>query len=208
MAKNNNPDGYQVGVGAIPGEGSAPPTSDHILGAPGDQTWTGDASGASPVKVNTDALDWFVTQLRAVAPTNGSGFIKTARDNVAAVNILPGTFAHAAVLKSKIDGEKGLKADTVSFLNGVSEALIIVGDALAEVSKSYKATEDDTTFSGDQLQEKMGKAFKAIDAFRSGGQSSNDSSGTPIVGDDGSQVGHTAPPTTEAPDNFSGTGSY
>jgi hypothetical protein len=184
MTDENNPEGFGVKVDAVPGQVVAPPVS---FGQPDTKPYSGDVSGASPVRVSTEAIDWFVKQLNQVAPPDGSGFVKTATDVVKSVDIKPGAFAVAQVLKSKIDGDGGLKRDTISFLQGVGDVLIVLQDALAVVSKGYKDTEDDSTISGDKLEEHMKDAYKIIDGWQKSGQATWQPDTTP--NGDGSQDG-------------------
>jgi hypothetical protein len=184
MADNNNPEGFGVKVDTVPNQVVAPPSS---FVPPDIKSYSGDVSGASPVRVSTEAIDWFANQLNTIAPRDGSGFVKNATDAVRAVDIRPGAFAIAQVLKSKIDGEGGLKGDTLAFFQGLGDILIVLQDSLAAVSKSYQDTEDDTTITGDNLNEDMKKAFGIIDGWKKGGQASWQDDTTPHG--DGSQAG-------------------
>jgi hypothetical protein len=184
MADKNNPENFGVIVDPVPGQVVAPPGS---FGPPDTKPYSGDVSGASPVRVSTEAIDWFVKQLNQIAPRDGSGFIKEAVNKVRTVDIRPGAFAVAQVLKSKIDGDGGLKRDTISFLDGVGDVLIVLQNALTVVSKGYQDAEDDSTISSDKLTEHMKDAYKIIDGWQDGGQAEWQPDTTPRG--DGSQAG-------------------
>jgi len=185
MADNNNPENFDVKVDGVPAPALAPPSS---FAPPAAKPYSGDAGGASPVRVSTEAIDWFVSQLKQIAPHDGSGFIATAIDAVKAVDIRPGAFGKAQALKLKIDGDSGLKGDTDSFLQGVRNVLIMLQDSLVVVSKGYQDTEDDSTITVDKLKEEMDRPFQLIDGWQKSGQAEGKDSSAPPKGD-GSQSG-------------------
>jgi len=185
MASSSNPYAFNVEVDSVPGQDVAPPTD---FTPPDTRPYSGDAGGASPVRVSTEAIDWFVNQLKTIAPHDGSGLVKDTINAVRAVDIRPGAFAIAQVLKSKIDGEGGLKGDTISFLEGLGDLLIVLQDSLTTVSRNYGETEDDSTITSDELNEQMTDANSIINGWGDSGLAEwqNDS---PPPKNDGSQEG-------------------
>jgi hypothetical protein len=198
MASSSNPEGFNVEVGSVPQQEVAPPTE---LTPPDTRPYSGDAGGANPVRVSTEAIDWFINQLNTIAPDDGSGLVEDAINAVRAVDIRPGAFAIAQVLKSKIDGEGGLKGDTISFLEGLGELLIVLRDSLTTVSRNYRETEDDSTITGDELNEHMTDANSIINGWNDSGQAEWQNNSPPPK-NDGSQGGSGGEPPAEGSDTW------
>ena len=110
----------------------------------------------TPTSVHTPSLDAFANYMgELVAPLN------LLLPELAAVDVQPGAFYHADVIRATINGLNGNDGLKSKFSNVISDLVDALGDiqtAITEMSTKYKSTEDLNKVSVTDLQ----KDFQSV----------------------------------------------
>ncbi len=133
------------------------------------------------LRVSTDALKHFANQLDTVVKDDGSGMLRDARNKLQTVQMRPGGFAKAELLRQKIDGvnaaDAGLRGDSMNLMLAVQEALLAVKSGLLKMANEYEKAEDFNHMTADQLKDSMGKAWGQISEIGDFGKADGTTSG-------------------------------
>lgn len=153
-----------------PIQNGIPPKSDPSTHGPQFQqpevsTYRGDGNPNHEVAISTEALEHFAKQLDKIV-TDGGGILMDARAKLDGVNIRPGAFAKAEVLRQKIVGvsatDAGLRGETMTLLLAIQEALFAVKSGVRKTVEGYEAAEEFNGMTADQLKESMDGAWAKI----------------------------------------------
>jgi len=139
--------------------------------------WSDSQKQGNGVAVNTQALQHFVKQLEAIEPDGTGGLAWKARAEIEKVNVKPGGFAKAELLRRKIQGtggnDDGLRGDTMELLMTVHQAIYNLRKNLTDMIKEYETGEELNKMTGDQLTEAMETAWAEIAKLKNNGTGSS-----------------------------------
>ncbi len=119
---------------------------------PGEQHGNPNTPGpTTPTSVHTPSLDAFATYMgELITPLNN------LLPDLAAVDVQPGAFYHANVIRATINGlngDAGLKSKFQNVIADLVEALTDIQTAVTEMSTKYQNTEDLNGLSVTDLQQ-------------------------------------------------------
>lgn len=125
----------------------------------------GDNKGKD-LKVSTEAIRYFANSIGELFdnPTGrGSSTMLKSGDELAGLEVLPGLFAVAEVMRRKIHGNGesvGLIGDTQGLLTKIHETLYTLRLSLLEMADSYELTEDGNARTGKDFKKKTAEFNK------------------------------------------------
>jgi hypothetical protein len=154
-----------VGAPEQPGGYDSNNQQNHTFAPPDVKTYNGESLGNSPVSFSSDAVKHFTEQLSLVVEKNGQpgGIIVQAYEQLGKVDLKPGAFAQAQILRNKANA---LKDDATHYLSAVQNAVSELRDSLVAMSKEYDSTEEINKMTGEQLNQALGKFSRDIDDFK------------------------------------------
>ncbi|KXK60064.1 hypothetical protein AWW66_20830 [Micromonospora rosaria] len=176
---------------------------DGDIDEPDVTTYTGTDNENGELKVSTEAIRHFVKQIDKVA-WRGGGLLLDASNRFDTLDIRPGKFARAELMRQKIVGggeNRGLIGDTQGLLTQVHQTLFVLSDNLLQMANSYERTEEGNDRTGKDLEDRtrefnemtesefanaMGDSWGYIDGTGDFGQVSTDGSGGNDDSDDDS----------------------
>ncbi|BCJ67309.1 hypothetical protein [Polymorphospora rubra] len=166
---------------------------------PGVTIYTGTDNENGELKVSTEAIRHFVKQIDKVVWLGG-GLLWDARKRLNTLDVRPGMFARAEVMREKIgEPDSGLVGDTRGLLRNVHWTLASLSDNLLQLASSYERTEEGNELTGNDLEERtrefnemtesefadaMGDSWGYIENTDDFGQISTDGSGGDDEDDD------------------------
>ncbi|AGL14100.1 hypothetical protein [Actinoplanes sp. N902-109] len=146
----------------------------------GTGEYTGGNNPNHELTVSTEALNYFANQLDKVVG-DGTGVLYDARNQLNKVEMKPGGFAKAEVLRQKIEGvsanDAGLRGDTMGLMLTLHEALYAVKTNLRQMVRDYDTAEEFNGMTAQQLGDAMDKAWGKIGNVGDYGQSSGTTTG-------------------------------
>lgn len=154
-------------------------TFDH----PDDTEYSGGNNPNHELAVSTEALRHVANQIGAIVglDDNGTNLILQARTQLGQIQMRPGGFAKAEILRQKIEGvsanDAGLRGDAMGLLLASHEALLAVKEGLLKIADSYDNAEDFNKMTTKQLTDNMGNAWGKIDGLADYGQGSGTTTG-------------------------------
>ncbi|WP_067494996.1 hypothetical protein [Actinoplanes sp. TFC3] len=170
---NVKPDGYNGDKQYVPY------TEPKVEGS--NVPYSGSNNANKELAVSTEALKYFANQIDAIVKDDGTGMLTDARNKLKAVQMKPGGFAKAEVLRQKIDGvsanDAGLRGDSMGMLLAVQEALLAVKSGLLKMANEYEKAEDFNSMTAEQLTNNMDGAWGKISDVGDYGQSSGTTAG-------------------------------
>ncbi|BCJ52704.1 hypothetical protein Asp14428_41790 [Actinoplanes sp. NBRC 14428] len=157
---------------------------------PSVHEWSDSAKQGNGVAVNTQALRHFAKQLEAIEPEGAGSLTLKARSALEKVDIRPGGFAKAELLRRKIQGtnegnnnseDDGLRGDTMKLMRTVHQAIFNLRTSLVQIANEYDSGEKLNKMTGEQLAEAMETAWAEIASLKNVGntESHNLGKGTP-----------------------------
>lgn len=176
-------------------------------------TYTGTDNENGELKVSTEAIRHFAKQIDKVA-WRGGGLLLDASARFDTLDIRPGRFARAELMRQKISGggeNSGLIGDTQGLLAQVHQTLFGLSENLLQMANSYQRTEEGNDRTGRDLEDRtrefnemtesefadaMGDSWGYIDGTDDFGQLSTDGSsgdGDPADDSDGDDSGGADP---------------
>lgn len=150
---------------------------------PEDAEYSGGDNPNQELAVSTEALRHVANQIGAIVglDDSGSNLILQARTQLSDIQMRPGGFAKAEVLRQKIEGasadSSGLRGDAMGLLLASHEALLAVKDGLLKIADSYDNAEEFNEMSTTQLGENMGNAWGKIDKLSEYGKTDGTTTG-------------------------------
>ncbi|WP_033346211.1 hypothetical protein [Catenuloplanes japonicus] len=150
----------------------------------------GDNNANKSVAVSHEAIEHFCRQLDAIAP-EGGGILLTARTAVNAIDLKPGRFAKAELLRRSITGtdesNPGLRGDTAGALRAAHEALFDLRVSLRQMMTDYETADEFNKMTAEQLGDAMEDPWGSINRLSEyGTASSGEGSTDSDSGDSGS----------------------
>lgn len=147
---------------------------------PGTSEWAGGDNPNQQLSVSTEALEFFADQIDQIAG-DGTGILFDARTLLGEVDMRPGGFAKAELMRQLIDGSSsespGLRGDTMNLMLSVHQALYEVKTGLRLMVRGYDTSEEFNDMTADELGEAMGGAWSKIGVVGDHGQDSGTTSG-------------------------------
>ncbi|NIL56907.1 hypothetical protein [Salinispora arenicola] len=147
---------------------------------PGTSEWAGGHNPNQRLSVSTEALEFFADQIDQIAG-DGTGILFDARTLLGEVDMRPGGFAKAELMRQLIDGSSsespGLRGDTMNLMLSVHQALYEVKTGLRLMVRGYDTSEEFNDMTADELGEAMGGAWSKIGVVGDHGQDSGTTSG-------------------------------
>ncbi|SCF40084.1 hypothetical protein GA0070216_113112 [Micromonospora matsumotoense] len=140
---------------------------DGKINPPDVKVYTGGDNKNGALKVSTEAIRYFANSIGALVGTDGKGnsMMLDVSNKLGELNVLPGKFARAEVMRQKISGDgstnTGLIGDTQGLLVKVHQTLFALRESLLKMADSYEYTEDDNLRTGKDLEKKT-KEFNAM----------------------------------------------
>lgn len=156
-------------------------------------TYTGSDNENGELKVSTEAIRHFAKQIDKVA-WRGGGLLLDASARFDTLDIRPGKFARAELMRQKISGggeNPGQIGDTQGLLVQVHQTLFMLSENLVQMADSYQRTEEGNDRTGRDLEDRtrefnemtesefadaMGDSWGYIDGTDDFGQVSTDGS--------------------------------
>uniref|UniRef100_A8LV96 Uncharacterized protein n=1 Tax=Salinispora arenicola (strain CNS-205) TaxID=391037 RepID=A8LV96_SALAI len=142
--------------------------------------WAGGDNPNQQLSVSTEALEFFADQIDQIAG-DGTGILFDARTLLGEVDMRPGGFAKAELMRQLIDGSSsespGLRGDTMNLMLSVHQALYEVKTGLRLMVRGYDTSEEFNDMTADELGEAMGGAWSKIGVVGDHGQDSGTTSG-------------------------------
>ncbi|MEV0609343.1 hypothetical protein AB0I61_23525 [Polymorphospora rubra] len=129
---------------------------DGDIDAPEVSAYTGGDNENGELKVSTEAIRYFVKQLDKVVWRDG-GLAFDSSERFKAIDVKPGQFARAYVMKERISGNgesTGLVGDTQALLMTVHWALFELRGSLVQMADSYELTEEGNELTGRDLEQR------------------------------------------------------
>ncbi|WP_406077938.1 hypothetical protein [Micromonospora sp. NBC_00858] len=130
--------------------------------------------------VSTEALKYLKRQIGKLVDEKDSAIALDAKAKVAAVDIRPGGFAKAELLRQKIVGGAaggGLQSETMELLQAVHDTLLQIKQNIDTLIIEYDSAEDFNKMTTQQLSEVMEGAWSKIDSMKDHGQSKGEITG-------------------------------
>ncbi|MET7747691.1 hypothetical protein [Micromonospora sp. NPDC005367] len=147
---------------------------------PAVSEYSGSDNKSHKVAVSTEALEYFAKELDQVAG-DGHGMLLDAHKKLDGIDMRPGAFAKAELLRQTIIGtgskDLGLRGDTMNVLQTVHEALFTVKESVRAMIKEYDSGEEFQRMSVDQLNDAMEGAWGKIDKIKDYGSGEGTTSG-------------------------------
>jgi hypothetical protein len=128
----------------------------------------GDNNKGGDLKVSTDAIRYFANQIDKVASDDGHGLLIDAAAKFDDLNIRPGKFAKAEVMRQAIAGTgqpgagPGLVGDTQGLLKQLHSTMVSLKQDLLTLATTYDNAEEFNHLSAQQLATDMDKAWSNI----------------------------------------------
>ncbi|NLU79860.1 hypothetical protein HCA58_16000 [Micromonospora sp. HNM0581] len=149
---------------------------------PEDSEYSGGDNPNHELSVSTEALRHMANQIdRVVGLTDGTNILLTVRNQLAELNMLPGGFAKAEVLRQRIEGvsadDAGLRGDVMGMLLATHGALVAVKEGLLQIADGYDDAEEFNDMTASSLREQMGSAWVKIEGLSEYGASSSTNTG-------------------------------
>lgn len=145
---------------------------------PTTSEWTGGNNPNKQVSVSTEALRFIANQIGAVVD---QGTVLNMNTKLKAVDLKPGGFAKAELLRQKIngakDGDTGLAGDSAALMTDINEALVAIKDNLLKLANSYENNEDFNKMTAEDLNEAMDAAWGQITEVGQHGQTEGTTAG-------------------------------
>lgn len=155
------------------------PHKDSGFKPPPVNEYNGPDNKSHTLSVSTEAIEYFIKELQAVAG-DGSGILLDAREDLNKLDVRPGGFARAELMRQKVmgsqGGDKGLRGDSMDLLTDVHSALFNLQTDLHNMLVSYQNAEDFNKMTADQFKDTVGDAWGKIGNLSQFGKT--DSSGT------------------------------
>lgn len=151
-------------------------------GVPGGnpKEYSGSNNPNGEMVVSTEAIEYFCRELDAIAP-DGKGILLDARNSLKGIDMKPGTFAIAEVLRQRVAGasanDAGLRGDTMGLLETVHSALFDLKKNLREMVTEYQNAEDFNKMTADQLGDAMKDSWGYIESINDYGNQSTTAGG-------------------------------
>ncbi|WP_026284583.1 hypothetical protein [Salinispora arenicola] len=147
---------------------------------PSTNEWSGGDNPSQQLRVSTEALEFFANQIDQIAG-DGTGILFDARSRLSFVDMRPGGFAKAELLRQKIDGSSadnpGLRGETMDIMLDIHQAFIAVKIGLREMVRGYDTSEEFNDMTAEDLGEAMDTAWSKINAIGDNGQGDGTTSG-------------------------------
>jgi hypothetical protein len=157
------------------------PNKDSGFQPPDVKEFNGGNNKGGQLAVSYDAVNYFIKELEAVAP-DGHGILLTAREELNHVDLKPGGFARAELMRQKVMGasgdDPGLRGDTMALLVTLHSALFDIRQDLHNLLTEYQNTEDFNKLTADQFNSKMDDAWSKISTVDQYGKTSSTGGGT------------------------------
>jgi hypothetical protein len=139
---------------------------------------TADGPGSS-TSVDTDALDLFATNMDSLVQPVQKAATLLSSD----VDVRPGSFYHANVMRTNLNGanaDSGLKKSVGTVLGDLAQGITDIAAGVRALSAKYKTIDDDTTVTATDLRTAMQSAQADFAALikDAGGSSGSGSGGT------------------------------
>jgi hypothetical protein len=142
--------------------------------------YTGGNNPNHEVTVSTEALNYFANQLDQIVG-DGTGILFDAHNELKNVEMKPGGFAKAEVLRQVIEGvsakDSGLRGDAMGLMLALHEALYAVKTNMRQMVRDYDTTEEFNGMTAQQLSKAMDAAWGKIGNVGDYGQSSGTTAG-------------------------------
>lgn len=128
---------------------------------PTDAKWGGGDNKKRELAVSTEALIWMADQVKFVASDDDKGYLKVAHGLLDPVDVRPGGFAVAQLLRVMIGNANtdGLRSDTMGLLNDTKLTLYEVEKNLRVLAAKYDNAEDFNNMTAEDLGELMDGAW-------------------------------------------------
>jgi hypothetical protein len=122
------------------------------------------------VSVSTEALRTFAKNLKLL-----EDLVNTEHTSVQSVAIKPGTFGAGVYISNAI--QKGLRGDTLSFLQSVGSTFTFIRADIETLIADYDSTEERQKITVQQLNNLFNDAFSNVNGYSQYGNSSTDNNG-------------------------------
>lgn len=169
--------------------------SDHPFSNPSGAITTPDVSAytggsdnsGGDLKVSTDAIKYFANQIDKVATDDGHGLLMDAANKFDDLDVRPGKFYKAEVMRQAIAGTgapgagPGLVGDTQGLMKQLHSTMVSLKQDLLTLATTYDKAEDFNHLTAQQLATDMDKSWGSItgiDGFGNFGEGSGSGSGT------------------------------
>ncbi|MFV2009108.1 MULTISPECIES: hypothetical protein [unclassified Micromonospora] len=140
---------------------------DGDIDAPEVKAYTGGDNKNGQLKVSTEAIRHFVHQIDKIA-WEGGGMLLDASNRFDELDIRPGKFAKAELMRQKLAGNGGdnlgLIGDTKGLLVQVHRTLFSLRESLLQMANSYERTEEGNERTGKDLEERTEEFNKMTEA--------------------------------------------
>jgi hypothetical protein len=162
------------------------PKKDSGFQPPSVNEYHGPDNKSHTLSVSTEAIEYFINELKSVAD-DGTGILLDARGDLNKLDVKPGGFARAELMRQKVmgsqGGDPGLRGDTMDMLTTIHSALFNMQTDLQKMLKEYQSTEDFNTMTADQFGDVMGDAWGKVGNLSQYGKSDSSGSGSGSDGD-------------------------
>jgi hypothetical protein len=148
----------------------------HFFQPPDVKEYDGGANPDAKLAVSTEAIEFLCDQLDKVS-WNGGGALWDAQELVSDVDLKPGRFAMAEIMRQLIVGgvkETGLRGDTLQMLQTAHEALFTLKQSLRTMAREYDTAEEFNKLDAEKLGQALGDAWDRIDALKNYGETSSE----------------------------------
>ncbi|MFG1918543.1 hypothetical protein [Micromonospora sp. NPDC048898] len=133
---------------------------DGRIRTPEVKVYSGGDNKDGDLKVSTEAIRYFANSLGALFDNpdgRGGSMMLDVGDHLGNLDVLPGKFAVAELMRQKIHGAGGgvgLVVDTQGLLSKIHQTLYTLRLSLLEMADSYELTEDGNARTGKDFEEK------------------------------------------------------
>ncbi|WP_127500459.1 hypothetical protein [Actinoplanes solisilvae] len=154
-----------------PGSGFKPPSL---------TAYSGPDNKSGQLSVSFEAIQYFINELKAIAG-DGSGMLLDVRADVNKLDIRPGGFARAELMRQKVmgsaGGDPGLRGDTMDLFTNVHSTLFDMQVELRNMLTEYQNAEDFNKMTADQFGDVLDGTLGKMDNISQYGKSNSSSSG-------------------------------
>ncbi len=149
--------------------------------------YTGGDNTNGDLKVSTDAIRYFANQIDKVATDDGKGLLMDASNAFNDLDVRPGKFAKAEVMRQAVVGTgapgagPGLVGDTQGLMKQLHSTMVSLKQDLLTLATTYDNAEDFNHMTAKQLADDMDKAWSnisGIDQYGTFGEGSGSGSGS------------------------------
>lgn len=162
------------------------PKKDSGFQPPDVHEYNGPDNKSHTLSVSTEAIEYFINELKAVAG-DGTGILLDARGDLNKLDMKPGAFARAELMRQKVMGSQnddpGLRGDSMNLLTTIHSALFNMQTDLHNMLVEYQNTEDFNKMTVDQFNGVMDDAWGKVGNLSQYGKTDSTGSGSGSDGD-------------------------